>query len=791
MAQTTKTQAPDPERVIRPYEFYGVNLHRRAGSTQAVGDCPFCGRDGKFYLATNSDQWRCMVCNEGADTGRVYKGGNVFTFLRLLHDYSFKATTDRDRQALAMERGFLSVETVRDWRLAKSVLTGEWLLPGYSLEGRLDQLYKYTPIKDASTGSYKKRLLPGPGLWPDSKAQRLLGMHLFDPAKPSCRIAEGAWDGMALYETLRHTKKVTEKLPSGSSPDPKPNTRLEPCPAKSGSSLLDTVNVVAVPGATTFSEEWLPAFASKQVTILFHNDHPRPHKVTGRTAPPAGREGTRRVATLLLSSSAPPSSVAWLKWGSEGYDPALPSGYDMRDHLRKGSTHAERIPLLTELLHRVAPAPTEWMKDASSQETVATKTSKRIQVTDCDSWDDLTNSWRKAMAWGEGLDRALSVMLCSVMSIRVLGDLIWVKVISPPSTGKSTLCEAISVARQFVHPESVIRGFHSGMRPADGGDAKAGPGATSLLARLKDKCLVMKDGDTLLKSPNVEQILSEGRDIYDGAARSHYRTGYALEWDDYRMGWILCGTSAMRKIDQSELGQRFIDCVIMDKIDDDHEDEVLLRVVNRAEEALAYETNCKAGSQYTPEQLRAMQLTGGYVVWLCRNAGRLLRAQRPMTDADKLRCGKLAKFVSYLRARPSRDKDSETAEREFSTRLAVVLTRLAKCLAVVLNKQEVDGEVMRRVDQVAFDTSRGRTFDMVREMYVAGPNGILSTDLGHKVSEASDKVGALLRFLRQIDVVEVHNFLKGGYINEVRWRLLPRLRRLWEEVVVNKGRMGQ
>ena len=147
-----------------------------------------------------------------------------------------------------------------------------------------------------------------------------------------------------------------------------------------------------------------------------------------------------------------------------------------------------------------------------------------------------------------------------------------------------------------------------------------------------------------------------------------------------------------------------------------------------------------------------------------------------MEDVDAAYCNSLGKFVAYLRARPSK-KQAEDAHRELSTRLCIQLTKLAYSLAVVLNKQVIDAEVMARVRQVAFDSAKGRTLTLLRRMHLRGTVGEnlggLVAHTGHDRREEE----ALLKFLRRIKAVERYT-LK----NCQQWRLSPRLVRLWKEV---------
>lgn len=396
----------------------------------------------------------------------------------------------------------------------------------------------------------------------------------------------------------------------------------------------------------------------------------------------------------------------------------------------------------------------------------------------CFDWRTLRNAWRKAMKWTDGLEHALTVMLASVSSTMAVGDQLWIKVIGPASCGKTTLCEALSVSKNFVIAKSTLRGFHSGVDDGTGEDY-------SLISKLGGKTLVVKDGDTLLQSPNLGQILSEARDLYDTVSRSSYRTKQGgRDYQGVRMTFILCGTSSLRKIDSSELGERFLDCVIMEGIDNDLEDEILWRVANRVERNMGVEADGSPEKQYDPELVSAMQLTGGYVEFLRENAIALL-AKVEMDDDAKLFCAALGKFVAYMRARPSRMQDEEVS-REFAARLVSQLIRLAKCLAVVLNKPSVDAEVLQRVKRVALDTSRGISLHIAEYLHESGSDeGMELKAVSLRINMTDDKTKSYLRFLRSLGVVELHTVAqasnrRGG---SQRWRLTPRVSKLYEQVM--------
>lgn len=1130
------------------YSFYGLNINHREHERDHVTECPFCGRD-KFSISLKTAQWRCLVCNEGGTNGKSYKGGNPITFVRKLYDLSNRDLPLEDYSALSSQRKIQS-RTFKAWGVVKSVITGQWLVPGFNIEGKLCQLYRYVNIK-GKDGNYKPRLIAAPK---PHFNQQIFGMNLWDDKKPFVYICEGPWDAMALWEVLS-CLRATEDGFSLTKPH-------------GNRCLLKKVNVIAVPGCNVFPEAWKPLVKGKAVTLLFDNDHAKKHPKTGDMIPPAAFEGVKRIAGLIAGTA---KSVSYLRWGDEGFDPDLPSGTDVRDLLRASDSPVKGFQLLND---KFAPVPEEILSEAKE----ASKSKGMPESIPCESYEELVESWKRAMKWTEGLDHALSAMLASVASVRSVGDQLWLKIIGPASCldgdtaihdpvdgttktirertregrrfnvwtmketdkfgvaealppvehepteifevlfksgrrwkvtsghefwngssyvsvqsvsdalrqcssypvltisgsalsthgqdvlhsmktlqgfqgsccacsclgdeqlplgedtaltfvpsligvqgcnpaksgvddlsgnerkcsppvvqhdhlsnyrpcfrgesfsdvpqlgpltesqpvlgsddsfgcltpeyyctltetyligtekptslfetesnvlskqspapagsckheidrllddgqflsvcnpldtdehtdqsfslsnlsslqdefrphsiegieaqqparlseacntqqlfshscketqgdsvsqstnqlsqpleapiircnethnlltlsvvdeivkvtflkrdhyydfhvpetnnywalggfhhncGKSTLCEALSVNTRYVLAKSTVRGFHSGFGEED----------CSLISQVADKTLVTKDGDTLLQSPNLGQILSEARDVYDTVSRTSYRNKASRDYTGIRMTWLLCGTSSLRSIDSSELGERFLDCVIMEGIDDDMEDEILDRVARRAMRNMGVEAGKDGGSHYEEEMCTAMGKTGGYVTHLRKNASRLLAELKCSERAIRL-CTRLGKYVAYMRARPSRHQ-TEKAEREFAARLVSQMIRLASTEAVVLNKSEIDEEVISRVHKIAMNTARGKTMEIVETILEAG-NAIemKGVSLGVNLSEAETR--KLLRFLREIGVVNlVQRNPKAAVKTKPVWVVTARMKALWEEV---------
>ncbi len=307
MPTVKNNDAPD---TLRPYLFHGMDLSWKGTDKDAVGDCPWCGRSGKFSVKIATGVWQCFVCQEGSGKG----GGNATTFVRSLHKKALAETTTPQYEAFRVQRNLLFAETLKVWEVCRSPFTGEWMVPGYGVDGNLCNLYKYVPIKN-SKGEVENRLLLTPTL-----GHQLHGMNLYNSSTDIVDICEGPWDGMALWEAW-DTHQISEE------------GTIEV--HTNGTRLSTLRNVIAVPGTKTFFHSWVEKMSGKIVNLWYDNDHPRVEN--GRSIEPAGIEGMRKVASLLYQAKEQPQEVNYLRWGDAGYNLDLPSGYDVKDCLRNNN----------------------------------------------------------------------------------------------------------------------------------------------------------------------------------------------------------------------------------------------------------------------------------------------------------------------------------------------------------------------------------------------------------------------------------------------------------------------
>lgn len=722
---------------LRPYSHHGIFLDIRGA--HAVGDCPFCGKEGKFSVHVDTGLWRCFVCGGGTDSG----GGNAITFLRKIHEASVTSTSDNDIADFArIDRKLISPGTLVAWGVCRSSIDGAWLVPGYGADGSMDQLYRRVILQESW------RLLPTPGVWGEGKVHAL---HLpkcdFDPTREYVDVFEGPWDGMAWWE-LKHAF------------DRAVNT-----------------NVIAVPGASTWREEWTELCRGKKVTIWFDSDYIT--TPAGKLTHP-GWDGTAR-ASKKLSGIA--GAVSVLRWGPDGCDMSRPSGYDVRDHLSVGGFFSDRTIPLMELNAKIEAAPAEWF--IAGQINVHPNGHSRVAVPaqECFKWDECETAWKDALLWRSDLGDALAVMLAVCASTQQGGNQLFFQVVGSAGSAKTTLCEGLLVSGHCHHLEH-LTGFHSGWKADDGKDC-------SLISRINGKTLITPEADIMMSSPRFQELMSQQRRIFDGKSGATYKnTSVDTLYEGLRTPWIMAGTPALLDTDQSRLGDRFQRIIISSPAED--EKRAILRKALKSERAAMLEqANGTSASLVEPKLRKAHALTGGYVDWLRANIENELSLVAVGEPAEET-CIDLAELSADMRARPNEDRNKKEVHdsKELPTRLSRQNIRLATCLAVVLNKKEVDAEVLRKVRKVALDTSGGHSLNIVKWMLshntkVPGNKtfqecgGIPVDTLAVWAQMTPERMSNYLLFLRKIDVLVWREQRQtNGY-----WMLTPRVHELYTRIM--------
>lgn len=436
----------------------------------------------------------------------------------------------------------------------------------------------------------------------------------------------------------------------------------------------------------------------------------------------------------------------------------------------------ERMDRLRQLLGMCAPSLQEWTADVVS----GSKQVNDILPDHCVSWAKLTEAWTKAWDWRQELDDVLSIMCAVAASTLQSGDQLFLQLIGDASCGKTTLCKGLLVSKS-CHPFRNITGLHSGFKKKDEPDTDC-----SLIVRIDKHTLVTPEGDLFMSNGNFDVIMSQMRGIFDGESGASYKnTDKDTEYVGLRTPWIMAGTPALLDKNQSRLGDRFLRAFIHPPTEEEVERSILRRAFRTSLREVRQPSNCDPSTTVDPLLLRALRMTGGYVDWLKANVTKRLEQltvdEGPTFDC----CESFARFTASMRSRPNMDhrKLEQHDTKEMPTRLLKQYSRLATCLAVVLNKDTVDGDVMRRVQKVAVDTSSGIVKNACEKL-AAEPDGVTAEVVAGCVNLGEDKAKTLLGFMRTVGIAEPFDHRRAvGFRGEQRWRLTARMAKTWQEVV--------
>ncbi|MGW8180093.1 MAG: hypothetical protein ACWGQW_15230, partial [bacterium] len=300
---------------LRPFVFFmqpaGLSLNN--DQHEAQGDCIFCNKEDHFYISTNTGQWKCHSCQ---------MSGNTPKFLQQLHAMCLTDTTVAQLTSLADDRS-IPVEGLRDWEFAK--FGDDWLLPAYNHKGKLANLYRVCKVGSRWKVFSTPTLLLHP-----------FGIKSMTNTGPLW-ICEGPWDALALRYMLSQVRLAGNRYIRTSNAE---------------ASLLNSCDVISIPGCGSFRPQWLRYLQDRDVRLLFDNDHPK-QLLNGKTQK-AAWEGMQNVRKVIHEDGTYPSSLYFIKWGPDGYDPKKPSGYDVRDISRdlgavKGVTYIDSILEKAEL----------------------------------------------------------------------------------------------------------------------------------------------------------------------------------------------------------------------------------------------------------------------------------------------------------------------------------------------------------------------------------------------------------------------------------------------------------
>lgn len=211
-----------PEEIqeeLKPFTDHHLVL-KKGNSKQVVADCPFCGKEGHFYVNPSNKLWDCKVCGARGNLGQyLYMMHRVYMeFLEDPKNEHYLARLSADRK--------LPISAFKAWHVGYDPTRDSYMTPVYDGTESLCDIKKYVighksySTKGATSGLFNRNRI--------ADAQTIY-------------LCEGEWDGMAMDWLLRTN------------------------------GIHDTC-AVAVSGAQTFKAGWAKWFVGKDVKCMYDHD---------------------------------------------------------------------------------------------------------------------------------------------------------------------------------------------------------------------------------------------------------------------------------------------------------------------------------------------------------------------------------------------------------------------------------------------------------------------------------------------------------------------------------------
>jgi len=619
------------ERKLQVFEAHGVDFTGESGD-ERIGTCPFTGKANKFYVNRKTGLW---------DAKAAGLSGNTTKFLSLMAEFYHEALTPERLQALADDRQ-LPVTAFKSFLIGWDAGTKSYTLPVRDPRGRVEDIRRWKP---------GGRMLSTAGC-----AVGLLGAHLLDKqAGDPVYLCEGEWDGIAMTLLLAKAKQ--------------PGV------------------VLAVPGAGTFKQEWVPWVTGRRIHTLYDHDE-------------AGESGELTIQKRLPGSD----HLTFVHWPEE-----LPTGFDTRDWivygLKKGTPALsyERLHKLFRPFPRKDESHLKPADEIQQQvDSLIIKRRRRNEVVNAVTLEMVHAMFRKWLFIRD--TDAIDIALAIVFSQKIDGSPVWLFLVGPPGSMKTVLLTSLSsYEKAFVTSSVTTHALISG--------AKGAPDP-SLIPRLDGRIFVIKDFTPILGMRDIErnEIFGILRDAYDGKCGRSFGTGESKYFES-RFTIIAAVTPAIYDLDlnNASLGERFLKYSVADNLL--HGDDV--QIIDRAMTNIDRETE------------QADELANTVTDFLMSNFDTVpIATQSPEMQQQMVY---LAKWGARMRGVVSVDSYDRSFIRgrpsaEIGSRLGIQLSKLGRALAMVHGRTEVNDDDYRLVRRVMCDTVHQQREELLRGLFALCPN---------------------------------------------------------------------
>jgi MoxR-like ATPase len=660
--------------ILEIFESHGVEFTGERGD-QMYGFDPFSGKDDKFYVNVKSGLW---------DSKSAGLSGNIAKFLEL-----------RSENYTQELKGSYIRQLAENRQLKRDAFRGigmgwdgkAFTFPVRDFDNHVQDIRRYVIRSKLMMSTRGCRV----GLW----GAEQLKMRPQEPVY----LCEGEWDAIALRWLL-----LTLKEPGV---------------------------VVAVPGAGTFKNDWLPWLRGRTVHTLYDYDAP-------------GRKGEELAQRKLLGVVR---KLTFVHWPDE-----VPIGFDTRDWIVYGTSYHDTPDVCWERLQRRFNPKPRWATSNEPQRVVSKSgkiTIKKSKAEPSKKWKipptleqvhEVFNRWLFLRT-----TEVIDVMMATVLSQRIDGSPVWLFLVGPPGSAKTAIVSSLqevegTYSTSTLTAPSLISGANF-----------AGAGDPSLIPKLADKVLVVKDFTSILSLPDREQkeIFGILRDAYDGRCGKSFGNGVERH---YESRFTVLAATTPRIYDLAEqhaaLGERFLKFLVGDNLHHESENEVIRKAIENAD-------------RETAMRQELQDVVKAFLERTCEG-----RKHPTMPQKILLRIVALAKFGARLRGSVSRDfyRNDIVMSRpmaEVGTRLGQQLAKMARGMAMVYGRDEVTEVEYDMIKKVMLDTISQRNEDVLRTMIGAmGGSDVLTPismrELATKTHYPFATIQRLMQDLQALQIIKRH-----------------------------------
>ncbi len=304
-------------------------------------------------------------------------------------------------------------------------------------------------------------------------------------------------------------------------------------------------------------------------------------------------------------------------------------------------------------------------------------------------------------------DTVIDVMLAVHLANQFQTDPLWMLFIAPPSTTKTELLRGFEGHPQTCFLSSLTPStLISGQKPT-----KSTP-QPSLLPKLNDKTLVLKDFTTVLsmRSEQQQEILAQLREVYDGSYSKAFGTGVKIDWQGH-VGFMGACTPVYDRHYSviGSMGDRFL----------------LYRSNTRDE----YHMGMKAIKNVGKETLMRKEIRDAVHKFVNQFDAESIQFEQTPEDVESL-IVTLAVFCAYGRCVVERDYRTQCIqyqpEPEGPARLAKQFLQMGMALACVRGKKCIDESIYETVKKIGRDLISKHRLKIIQSLWVEKVFEVLS-----------------------------------------------------------------